>query len=281
VDLAVGYFRSLLESLDLGLVSTKTHVGATFPKFVLLHILRSEYTFDESYLEGVWRCYQSRKEDVTPKMFYAVTLSEGNPEFPFRQTFVKGLKRGMGLLLVALHCRGALTLPMRFDWPHGLMKAGLWSSDLGLFSELLSFLRLLEATTDDLPHPAFSAVGTTQKRREWFLCYGTKLLLATGWQRPQDARLSDLIQIKMADSDLGIPAGVIAFKALIDVFRERFGEDFDITVDDWSSEMARSVTASLPSRRGTLSVKEHAPEKKPKKSALNNSQSIDLQCVSG
>lgn len=264
-----------LESLDLGVVTTKTHPEAAFPKFVLRNILRAENTFNEAYLEGLWRYYQSRSEDVTPEMFYAVTLSEGNPELPFRLVFVKGLKRGMGLFLIALHCRGAITLPMRFDWPPGLVKAGIWSRDLGLFSELLSFLRLLEATTDDLPHPAFSSVGTTQKRREWFLCYGTKLLLATGWQRPQDARLLDLIKIKQADADLGIPAEVIAFKALIDVLRARFGTGFDITVDDWASELARSVTPHLLTRRGTLSAAENTGGKKLKKLGLAISLDVD------
>ncbi|MGE5453100.1 MAG: hypothetical protein ACM3VZ_14795 [Acidobacteriota bacterium] len=273
---AKGLLRLLdLESLDLCSVTTRTHLEASFPKFALLHILRLERTFDESYLEALWKLYQSRKEDVTPEMFYAVTLSEGVRDFRYRRTYLHGLYRGFGLLLVALHCRGAITLPMRFDWPPRLAKAGLWSKDLGLFSELLTFLRLLEATTEDLPHPAFSSVGMTQKRREWFLCYGTKLLLATGWQRPQDARLTDLIEIKRADSGLGVPAEVIAFKALIDVLRERFGKDFNITVEDWSSELAHSVTPSLPTRRGTLSTAENSSGKKPKKLGLAINLDVD------
>lgn len=254
-----------LESLDLRLVTTKTHIEASFSKFVLQHILRVEHTFDEVYVEGLWRCYQSRCEDVTPEMFYAVTLSEYHPEFHFRRTFVRRLKRGMGLCLVALHCRSAITLPMRFDWPPGLIKAGLWSLDLGLFSELLNFLRQLEATKDELPHPSFSSVGTSKKRREWFLCYGTKLLLATGWQRPQDARLSDLIEIKKAEADLGIAGETIAYKALIDVFREKFGKYFGITVDEWSSELAHSATSPLLTHLGRLSAAEHASKKKSNK----------------
>lgn len=235
-----------LESLDLSTVSTKTNLAAGYPKFVLRHTLRKEKNFDENYVECMWRLYQTQANEITPEQFYAVTLGEPGTEFAFRRTHVPRIRNGVGLCLLTLHCRGAIILPMCFDWPPGLLKVGLWSQELGLFSELLSFLRLLEPKTEELPHPAFMSVGTSQKRLEWFLCYGTKLLLATGWLTPRDARMADLLTIKAAESQLGVAGEAHAFKALIDVLRERYGNEFDITVDEWSREVR------------WLSISEHA-----------------------
>lgn len=252
---ARGLLRVLkLESLDLSLVTTKTHLAAAFPKFVLLHVLRQSKKFDKEYVEGVWKFHQTRVIDITPEQFQAVTLSEQGTEFAYKRSYTHGVNRGFGLFLIALHCREAITLPMHFDWPPGLIKAGIWSQDLGLFNELLCFLRLLDRETEELPHPAFSSVGTNKKRREWFLSYGTKLLLATGWQRPQDARLEDLLEIKNAENQLGLSAKLAAFKALIDVFRERYGKRFAITVEQWSSELSRSMNFLSPRHRGALTA---------------------------
>lgn len=269
-NVAYGILRALkLESLDLSMVTTKTYLAAAFPKFVLLHTLCQHRHFDKAYVESAWAFNQTRIDDVTPEQFEEVTLSTPGTPFSFKRSYSHGIKRGFGLFLIALHCRGAITLPMCFDWPPGLAKTGLGSQDLGLFSELLTFLRLLEAKAEELPHPAFSSVGTSQKRREWFLCYGTKLLLSTGWHLPEDARLSDLIEIKSATPNLGAASEVIAFKALIDVFRERYGERFEITVEEWSSNLARLVTYQSPRYRGTLtSAEDDKPQKRPQRLGL-------------
>lgn len=245
-DVAKALLKQLkLESLDLSKVSTKRYLAASYPKFVLRHTLLQEAKFDESYVECVWKLYQTKSIDVTAEQFYAVMLSETGTEFAYKKTYVSAMKRGFGLFLIALHCRRAITLPMNFDWPPSLAKTGLWSQSFGIFSELLGFIHQLDANSEKFPHPAFMSVGTTQKRREWFLCYGTKLLLATGWLTPQEARIEDLLAIKAAESKLGIAGEVLAFKALIDVLRERYGKKFDITIDNWSVEMQRLTTSDI------------------------------------
>jgi hypothetical protein len=225
------------ESLDLSKVNSKTHIPLLYSKFVLTHILLQKVLFDQSYVECVWEYYRTRAKDVTAEQFYAVTLSRPGTKLSFGNAHSRGIRRGLGLFLLGLHCQGAITLPMQFDWPPGLKKSGFWDQDLGLYSELVSFLRSLDPDTEQLAHPSFRSVGTTQKRKEWFLCYGTKLLLATGWLTPHDARKEDLQALKRARTSQQNEAVLFSASALIDVFRERYGDAFPITVHDWAEEI--------------------------------------------
>lgn len=234
-----------LETLDIGKVTTKSHYQAAYAKFILGHTLRQDAKFDEGYVNAAWNFYSTEAKDITHEQFYALTLGATGTEFAFKQSYVKPLRRGAGLFLVALHCRGALTLPMRFEWPPSLAEAGRATDDLGIFGELLGFIRLLDSKTEDLPHPAFQSVGTSRKRREWFLCYGTKFLLATGWLKPQDARIEDILELRSVDGTLGVSPGAHIYKALIDVLRSRYGTSFGITVEQWSEKMRSAETKAL------------------------------------
>jgi hypothetical protein len=226
-----------LGSVDLSTVTTKTHITVAFAKFVLTHTVEHEARFDEGYVEGLWQLYNSPTDEVTEEQFYAFTLSHPDTELGFKRSYARNMRRGLGIALIALHSRGAITLPMRFEWPAGFNLAGHPDVSQQVFSELLGFIRLLDRKSEELPHPAFASVGTNLKRREWFLSYGTKLLLATGWLTADDATLDDLLALKAVERSLGVASEVIAYKALIDVLRARYGERSDVTVDAWSAAL--------------------------------------------
>lgn len=227
-----------LADVDLSTVTTKTHLTVAFAKFVLRHTVRQQLErFDEAYVEGIWRLYNTPTDEVTEQQFYGFTLSSLDPELTFKRSYAKNMRRGLGITLVALHSRGAITLPMKFEWPPRFNLSEHPEDAEAVFSELLGFLRLLDRKSDVLPHAAFASVGTNLKRREWFLSYGTKLLLATGWLTADDACLDDLLALKAVGRSLGVASEVLAYKALIDVLRARFGERSDVTVDAWSAAL--------------------------------------------
>lgn len=226
-----------LEGVDLSTVTTKRHLTVAFAKFVLTHTLRQEPLLDEGYVEGLWRLYCTPSDEITEEQFYAFTLSGPHTDLVFKRSYAKNLRRGLGIALIALHSRGAITLPMKFEWPPSLDLSDHPHEAQAIFSELLQFIRLLDRKSDELPHPAFASVGTNLKRREWFLSYGTKLLLATGWLKADDASLDDLLALKAAERSIGIASEVIAYKALIDVLRACHGERFPVTVDAWSAAL--------------------------------------------
>ena len=233
-----------LEDLDLTTVTTKTNTIAAYAKFVRLHILHQNVYFDEAYLESVWDFYKTGASVITPEQYYAATLGTPNTDYEFKRSYCKALKQGFGLFLVTLHGQGTITLPIRFDWPPHLAKAGRVSEELGIFSELLGFLRLLHRDSEELPHPAFKSVDTNIKRREWFLCYATKLLLATGWLTPEEASLEDLLTIRKEVLLWDTTDVVNVYKQLIDVLRARYGESFNITVEAWTSAIRSSHVTS-------------------------------------
>lgn len=226
-----------LEGLDVSTVTTKRHLMAIFAKCVLTHTLKQKALFDERYVEGIWQLYCTSSDEVSAEQFYAFTLSGPNTDLVFKRSYAKTLRRGLGIALIAMHSRGAITLPMKFEWPLGLEMSDHPQEAGTIFSDLLGFIQRLDRKSDELPHRAFESVGTNLKRREWFLSYGTKLLLATGWLKAEDAALGDLLALKAAERSLGIASEVIAYKALIDVLRSAYGERFSITVDAWSAAL--------------------------------------------
>ncbi|MGF6636456.1 hypothetical protein [Paraburkholderia sp. MM6662-R1] len=220
---------------DLATVSTKTKVRASFAKFALLHTLKvKRQTFDEEYVRAALRYHMTTYIEVDQSLFNAVTLGKCSTAFEFKLSYARHIKRGVGMFLVALHSRRAITLPLGFDWPFTFMgDLGNYDVALELSSELLAFVRSLTRHDTDLPHPAFASVGTLESRRHWFLTYGTKLLVATGWHAPSDANLDDLLAIKEAEWASGIWANNV-YGALLDVLHERFGPAFGVTPESWS-----------------------------------------------
>lgn len=219
-----------LQSVDLSTITTKTNFEGNFAKFVLTHTVRQDAKFDEGYVRGIWQLYSSG--EVTEDLFYAFSLSCPNTELAFKSSYGAQMKRGWGITLLALHCRGAITLPMTFIWPTGLKLSNHRDEAPAIYSELLGFVRLLEPTSDKLPHPAFASVTGTVKRRERFQSSGTKLLLATGWLTPEDACLEDLLVLRRTKR-MGGGSTTHIHKLFIEVLRARYGERFNVTVNDW------------------------------------------------
>ncbi|MGA4275685.1 hypothetical protein ACI2VH_02375 [Ralstonia nicotianae] len=144
---------------------------------------------------------------------------------------------------------------MSFNWPTGLMRGGQDPSNSDLISPLLRFLNSLDRTSGKLAHPAFQSVGNTLKRREWFLSYGTKLLFSTGWLDPEDADIRDLISIKTAEGSLGATQKGHVYRALVEVFRARYGAEFPITVDEWDAALrSPSLTAKRVAKRAGIQL---------------------------
>ena len=238
---------------DLAAVSTKTNASAAYSWLTMESTLsKREAVLDERFVNRSFEFYKAPVGKATEDDFYAVTLGAPGTPYEFRKSYLNHMKRGVGMFLIALHSSGSITLPMSFDWPGGLHSDGRPLSE-GILSELLAFLHTIDPKAHGIPHAAFASVGTTRKRKEWFLSYGRKLLLATGWHKPTDANLGDLQTIKRARADFGTPEAPIAYRALIVVFRARFSEDFGITVDHWEAclRFPSAIVGRIQSRKDT------------------------------
>jgi len=241
-----------LTGVDLDTVTTATNLRAAFPKFVERRVLPSRSRLDEDYVNSAFEAYRLKSGEVSESLFAKLFLPTESDGYAYKRVFSKRVNIGLGLFLVALHSSGAITLPVAFNWPMGRdlpdSDGKLISNrriDIGrcVASELLSFIRMMDSQSEELAHPAFRNVGGDKKRREWFLTYGTKLLLATGWNRPEDANLADLVAIKLNEKAIG-SSTPLAFRALLDVLSLRFGDRFRVSIADWD----RAV-ASLPAMR--------------------------------
>jgi len=247
-----------LEDLDLDTVTTKTHIRAAFPKFVFGRVLREQAVFDKSYVECALDAYKQKPGHLTKLHFDTLMCAEQSGAYSYKSSYALAIKSGLGLFLVALHSAGAITLPATFNWPsaradgpdtHRRLEIGRHAA-----SELLAFVRSLDSQSDDLPHPAFKAVGGDRKRREWFLTYATKLLLATGWHKPEDANVEDLLSIKAASCAMGGRAEMpLAFKPLLDVLNAAYGDRIRVTSTDWSEAVKRHLQ-NVPLKGRTTTV---------------------------
>ena len=222
-----------LAGTDLSKISANRNYTVIFAKFVFLRTLQVPAPFQASYIEAVWNLYSAPTSTVIAEQFYACTLADASAGFHFRASYIRAYRRGLGYFLLALHCRGIITLPLGFDWPITAGNPDALYSRFGIFTELVGFVRSLERNAEALPHPAFNSVGVNRKRREWFLSYGGRLLLGTGWLKPEDAALKDLLQLRDASEALGFREEISAVKSLVAVLSARYGAAFPITPDDW------------------------------------------------
>jgi hypothetical protein len=231
-----------LEDIDLTQVTTKTNLLAAYPKFVDLCALNQPLgSFNEDYIRLAYECYRDSRARISEEHFRAIFFPSEIPSLQFRPSYASAVKPGIGQFLLALHSAGAITLPASFRWPTSRIFEA--ENPIGkrqeigklVCSELLRFIRQLDSQSDVLPHPAFGSIGTTRKRREWFLTYGTKLLVATGWHSPEDANLLDLLAIKHAEKSISAKDSTpLAFKALVDVLIQAYGNRIKFTMADWN-----------------------------------------------
>lgn len=259
-----------LSEADLCRISTKTESNALYSKFVLQNILANKsIIFDETYVKNAFRLYQQRNSDDAKKLVYCFLGTEES-QLAFRTGYQRSLPIGIGIFLVAMHCAGAITLPLSFGWPKPLNSFGKNWVDPGkpFASELLYFFRSIEVQNSHIPDPAFSAVGTGRKRREWFCCYGTKLLIATGWHTPIDVNIEDFSKLRAAMAFNGTSDAIgFPFALFVDVLWRKYGDEIllspklykeSIKTDGWSKraltlENNKQITNENSSSLATLS----------------------------
>lgn len=229
-----------LSDIDLNRVTTKTNQRVLFSKFVLLNVLTNKgMEFDSKYVEAVFKLYQQRKADDAEELFYRF-LGTDKSAVAYRKSYSERVPQGAGYFLIKLHSMRVITLPTAFDWPSARVPGGWEWKEIGkhFSSELLAFIRCLDGKDETLPDPAFEAVGLDKNRRKWFSCYGTKLLLATGWHTPEDINLADLVQLQQAKScEKTSSSGVLPFKILVDVLWRKYGTVDGFTPENWTKSM--------------------------------------------
>jgi hypothetical protein len=71
------------------------------------------------------------------------------------------------------------------------------------------------------------------------LSNGTKLLLALGWNRPEDANLDDLLKVKEANdaTDFSGRGAAMAYRALVDVLERKYGNRCAVSVRAWDAAL--------------------------------------------
>lgn len=214
-----------LEHVDLTTVSTKTNFALAFSKFAKLGVLKSLEPFNEAYVRNIFTMSQSSNFSQSEFEKFLVVLDD--PNLYYSKTYVAPVRKGLGLFLLALHSAGAITLPMSFNWPSS--RSSKRSNAASLIccrqSEVLFFVRSIETVAGRPQDSAFKALRGDKKRIEWFSTYATKIVLACGWIRPENANIEDLLEVYRAqthkESNL---QGVYAFNALISVLFEKFGQ---------------------------------------------------------
>ncbi len=235
------------QDLNLDLVTTKTHIQAAFAKFVVQRVLiANPRELNREYVSTVFDAYGMKTGQLTEAQFARVMACAASGPLAYKASYAKSIRPGLGLFLLALHSSGAITLPASFSWPSVRQEGTSWSlrREVGglVCSELLGFIRRLDSRTDVLPHDAFKAVGGDRKRKEWFLTYATKLLLATGWQRPEDVNITDLLAIKASEKEIGSGEALpLAFKALLDVLRHAYGDRVSLTTEEWAAALRNQL----------------------------------------
>jgi hypothetical protein len=206
-------------------------------------------------VETAHDAYNQKTGHLTKAHFDAVMCADAAGPYSFKRSYATAVRPGLGAFLLALHSSGAITLPATFNWP-SVKGYGTKRVEVGrhVCSELLSFVRQLDSQSDELPHAAFKAVGGDRKRREWFLTYATKLLLATGWHKPEDANVADLLSVKAASAAMGKKAEMpLAYKPLLDVLNLAFPGRISITSTDWSDGLKRHLE-NMPVRGRNTAV---------------------------
>ena len=225
------------ESTDLMKhVTTKTNHYAAFPLFVLNCVLKSSEKLDNVYLQNAYDSYVNGTLSMTSHQFEQFTLCHLFPHPIYRKSYRGHVRTGIGIFLVYLHISKAVTLPPTFVWPIQRQECfRLCDFDLEMCagSELLSYVRSVETSVEVLQDEALVAVGTDKARLEWFRTFGTKFILASGWNIPEDVSYEDLLMLKSAERSKQTVVSV--HRTLIDVLKRKFTHRISVSVDDWHS----------------------------------------------
>lgn len=226
--------------VDLETVTAKANLRLIYVKYVrLCTLVRNDFTFDESYVLDAFKANGTRFEPLDEDGFYRLTLAEREGNFRFRPSYLGPVQSGLGFFLIALHSGGAITLPYSFNWPFVKSNNGT-RIEIAPFiaSELLQLVRSVY-DSDSLNAAALQSVTTHHGRKSWFLSNGTKLLLALGWNRPEDANLDDLLKVKEANdaTDFSGRGAAMAYRALVDVLERKYGNRCAVSVRAWDAAL--------------------------------------------
>ena len=225
-----------LSSTDLQSVTTKTNIRAAFAKFVQGRVLSDrKREFDSSYVERALEAYGAKAGHLGKALFDMLMMADPFGPYSYKRSYALHINVGLGLFLLALHSSGAISLPIAFRWPVMRLENNCRTEISGyVASELLRFIRTLNSQSESLPHKAFEAIGGDKSRREWFLSYATKLLLACGWHKPEDVNISDMLEIYTAKLTRKTgKSPPLAYKALLDVLTRAYPERISVSLDDW------------------------------------------------
>ncbi|WP_156135965.1 hypothetical protein [Delftia sp. ZNC0008] len=228
------------EDFDLAAVTTKTRTRLAYAKYVCLcTLVKRGVKFDESYVLEAFAAESFINGPMSKEAFYRLTLAEPDGPYPYRPSYRATVQFGLGFFLIALHSRGAITLPFSFRWPFPKRenKARMEITPF-LGSELIKLVR----SVGDAESPyaeALESVTTHKSRRTWFLSHGTKLLLSLGWNQPEDVNLDDLIKLKEANdsTDFSRCGRSIGYRALVTVLERRYGADVNVSVRAWDEAL--------------------------------------------
>jgi hypothetical protein len=220
-------------------VSASSRHGSNlaYSKFILLCTLRQPAPFDEAYVRAVYEAYKMPRYSIPKPLFDIVTRSDGAEGLSYLPTYARAIGGGLGIFLLTLHASGAITLPFGFPWP-GNSRDNDPSTLLNF--ELLRFLRSI-GCQGEYEH-LFDSILTDEGRKNVFRSYGTKLLLATGWKKPADVRLDDLVQLRQAafrERFMKNPS-LLPFKNFVEVFAGRFGSEVALSPLAWRTRAKES-----------------------------------------
>lgn len=226
--------------VDLTCVTTKTHPRLAYAKYVRLCTLaKRDVRFDQQYAIEAFDAYQVVHGGLSEIAFYKLTLAEPDGPFAYRPTYRATVQLGLGFFLIALHGSGAVTLPYAFNWPFPRETNKTRREIAPLIgSELIQLVR--SVNDDQSPNAdALQAVTTHDRRRTWFLSNGTKVLLALGWNRPQDVNIQDLLKLKEANdaTDFSRCGRSMGYRALVDVLERRYGLEVAVSVRQWDEAL--------------------------------------------
>ena len=289
VDALLSYHEATPE--DLAQVTNRFKVYLSFAwiaRDCITSLPDESFTFE--YLQKMLEVNLAPKgRGVSGEEFtYLTGITKGHPCW-LRSNWQATFRTGCGLLLLALHEVGALTLPFGFSVPYSNRKGQRTDIGGSLHGELLTFLRSLNTANEAQAEPAFS--GLTSDNRELLLSYGTKTLLALGWRCASDINLADLVALRDANAETGF-AGKNShppYRLFIDVLARKFKVPQSFSLEEWSVATGKpkaaqaivplrtrvSVAAPPGPKKGVLSpAAPPAPELSPDEQLLQDVQAL-------
>lgn len=235
-----------MADLNPDLITSKKNMQGAFSKFTQMSLLISTETLDKKWLENVYTSYYLGATNFNRAAFEEIFRCGQNPILVWTKVFAQYSLPGLGFTLLKLHASKVITLPATFNWPTQRNSYyNALSLELCKGNELLEFIRSLDIPKNrtkkkegdrdsNKPHESFGRVGHDQFRAEWLGTRGTKVLLALGWNHPEDMSLDDCRMLnECIKSTRVLRALVGTIKTLLDVLKAKFGNRAPIDGGTW------------------------------------------------